>query len=630
MIDSHTDSTLRAAATLLQQRDSGGARALLRTAIEERPDQAPLHAFSGLIACRSGDLEAGVAHLTEALRLAPEDRSSRINLVMALTELGRADEAGAIAMEGANDDPRLARTRGYVLLQRGAYREAAEEYERTVAAFPADFESWNNLGNARSALREIDAAMTAFRRAIIARPDAEAPRLNAAKALVAAGQHDQALKLLREAVEAIPLSCDLHYELAALEAAQGNVERAETQLRAAITRNPRHLGAYSELGLLLESLNRVDELSALIAYAERQGMAEGELAFLKAWELRRRGDFSAALAMAERIDSHVTPVRSQQLLGEIHDRLGQADEAFRAFTAMNAAAADSTPAEVHADGERYIEEVRRHTAALTPARVAAWTAQPCCTTPRSPIFIAGFPRSGTTLTDTLLMGLPGAHVMEELPIARAVELMLADRELGQLGMEDIAALRQRYFDVLMELSPAAPDAWVIDKHPLHMARMGLIHRLFPSARIIFVERHPCDVLLSCFFSNFQPNRAMVHFQTIESAARLYDAAFQAWFAARATLSLDIHVLRYEAMVGDLEGEMRRLMAFIGLPWTDAVLDHRSSAARRGQIKTASYAQVTEPIYTRSLGRWQRYRRHLDPVLPLLAPWAERMGYSLYP
>jgi hypothetical protein len=82
------------------------------------------------------------------------------------------------------------------------------------------------------------------------------------------------------------------------------------------------------------------------------------------------------------------------------------------------------------------------------------------------------------------------------------------------------------------------------------------------------------------------------------------------------------------MVKDLETEMRALLTFLGLPWDPKVLDNRGAAARRDHIRTASYSQVTEPIYRRSAGRWQRYRNQLASVLPILAPWAERMGYEI--
>ena len=90
----------------------------------------------------------------------------------------------------------------------------------------------------------------------------------------------------------------------------------------------------------------------------------------------------------------------------------------------------------------------------------------------------------------------------------------------------------------------------------------------------------------------------------------------------------MHRIRYERMVADLAGEMRPLLDFLGLPWDDKVLDNQASAAARGHVRTASYSQVTEPIYQRAAGRWERYRAQMAPVLPILAPWAEKMGYDI--
>ena len=167
---------------------------------------------------------------------------------------------------------------------------------------------------------------------------------------------------------------------------------------------------------------------------------------------------------------------------------------------------------------------------------------------------------------------------------------------------------------------------MVDKHPLHMARMPIVHRLFPDAKIILVERHPCDAVLSCFMANFNLNHAMRSFTDLEEAARTYDAVFDAWTAAETMLPLSVHRVRYERMVENLEAEMRALLAFLGRDWDPVVLDNQASAASRGHVRTASYSQVGEPIYKRAAGRWERYREQLAPVLPILVPWVERMGY----
>jgi hypothetical protein len=179
------------------------------------------------------------------------------------------------------------------------------------------------------------------------------------------------------------------------------------------------------------------------------------------------------------------------------------------------------------------------------------------------------------------------------------------------------------------MKPSADmNRMIVDKFPLNLVRVPFIYLLFPDARFIMVERHPCDVVLSCYMSRFQTNRATVQFHDLPSAARLYDVSMQVWTKAETLLPLRVHRVRYERMVDDLASEIRPLLSFLDLPWRPNVLDNQRIAMQRAHVPTASYAQVTEPIYGRARGRWQRYRQFLEPVLPILAPWAERMGFSV--
>ena len=96
------------------------------------------------------------------------------------------------------------------------------------------------------------------------------------------------------------------------------------------------------------------------------------------------------------------------------------------------------------------------------------------------------------------------------------------------------------------------------------------------------------------------------------------------------LKLDCHVIRYEQLVDDLEGETRRLFRFLGVPWDEAALDYARRARERGRIWTNSYHQVAEPIYRRARYRWLRYRRYFEPHLERLAPHIRYFGYSTDP
>jgi tetratricopeptide (TPR) repeat protein len=605
---------------LLRRGDRAGARAAIDAALAREPEAPALLAFGGLLAAQAGDPQAAIPYFRRALASSPSDTAMRINLATALVATGALDEAGGLCAGQA--DPKLLRIAAWVHQQHGRPGEAAAAYRAVLAAAPEDFEGWNNLGNVLVEAGDVDGAIDAFQRAIMLRPDIAEMVINLSDVLARAERFEDRRAVMREAAKVTPDDPVIQTELGLAEAGARDLAAAERAFRAAIALDPRATSAYLELGLLLENLNRIDDLAALVAQAEAAGP---EIDFIKAWALRRQGRFKEALPLAEATPATINPVRRAQLVAELNDRAGDPARAFAAFAEMNRAALGAKPAP---DGLTYREVIAANAALMTPEQVATWTTIEVEPVPPAPIFLVGFPRSGTTLLDTLLMNLPSLHVLEEMPVVRDLEARIAgEANIGMMSSAEAQALRDLYFEIAAELAPAAPGTTIVDKHPLHMARMPFLHRLFPDAKVILVERHPCDAVLSCFMANFQLNQAMRSFTDLEEAARTYDTVFDAWSRAEALLPIRVHRVRYERLVADLDGEMRALLGFLGLPWDDKVLDNRAAAATRGHVRTASYAQVTEPIYSRAAGRWEKYRDHMAPVLPILAPWAERMGYG---
>lgn len=605
--------------------DVAGARSTAEAALIGRDDEAPLLAFAGFAAGQLGEPLVAAARLRKALALVPNDRAVRANLAAALIASGDLDEAATVCAAGP-DDPKLTRLAAFVHQEQGRLDEAIGAYRRVLAAWPDDWESWNNLGNVHDAAGNMGDAVGAFRQALRRQPGDRTISLNLSAVLTKMEDWPARQAVMRSAARAAPADPKILAELGLAEAAAQDMAAAERAFASAIEAGA-GVEAFLELGLLLENRNRLDALRSLLQLAAAKQVEGGEIDFLRAVLLRRERRFDEALALAEAAPATINPVRRWQLLADLFDRTGDTDRAFAAYRAMNEAAKAGSGVAV-AEGAGYLSDLDATIAHTNAAEIARW--RPLALDPRaSPIFIVGFPRSGTTLLDTMLMNLPDLHVLEELPVLRQAEGELGGAErLAALDSSEANRLRGVYFDTLEQLSGAPPGTTIVDKHPLHMARIPLIHRLFPDARIIFVERHPLDVVLSCFMANFQMNRAMVHLADLESAARLYDVAGRAWERAIELLPVRFHRVRYERIVADAEAELRPLLAFLDRPWTPAVLDNRGSAARRDHIRTASYAQVTEPIYTRAAGRWTRYRPHLEPVLPILAPWVERLGYSL--
>jgi hypothetical protein len=316
-------------------------------------------------------------------------------------------------------------------------------------------------------------------------------------------------------------------------------------------------------------------------------------------------------------------VRLNELKAKAADAAGHSNEAFAAAAAMNRA----TPgyAAWRGVGRDFRKQLRG-----VHGTMAAWPrdlprAPP--TDRRSPAFLVGFPRSGTTLADTFLMGHPDVHVLEEVQLLTAAARSFpAELDLPLAKPEQLVAARDIYFAEMDRHLEPGFDGLVIDKLPLNMFSLPLIASLFPDARVIFVHRHPLDSVLSAYMQNFRLNAAMASFLDLADAAEFYDLGMQLFMRARERTGRAMHALVYEQLIADPAGVLRPTVDFLGLEWRSQLLDHRRTAAQRGPIATPSYGQVSEPLSMRPSGRWRRYRKQLEPVLPVLLPWAERLGY----
>ena len=127
--------------------------------------------------------------------------------------------------------------------------------------------------------------------------------------------------------------------------------------------------------------------------------------------------------------------------------------------------------------------------------------------------------------------------------------------------------------------------------------------------------------------NFLPSDANVNFLKLEDAAHLYDKTMNLWQQYQDVLELDVCTVRYENLVDSFEETLNPILDFLGIDWDEGLRDYTETAKSRGTISTASYHQVTQPIYKRTSGRWQRYQQHMQGVLPVLLPWAKRFGYD---
>jgi hypothetical protein len=217
------------------------------------------------------------------------------------------------------------------------------------------------------------------------------------------------------------------------------------------------------------------------------------------------------------------------------------------------------------------------------------------------------PRSGTTLVEQIASSHPDVFGAGELRDIGNIAASLRVTECERGPIKDAAG---KQLDRLRVLGGSALR--VIDKMPENVERLGLIATLFPSARVILCRRDPRDTCLSCFFQRFSAGN-LFSFDLVQCGRHHVhtDRLIAHWLKV---LPLRMLEVQYEDLVADLEGQSRRIISFLGLPWNAACLDfHRTERT----VQTASDWQVRQPIYTRSVGRWRNYERHLGPLFEAL-------------
>lgn len=615
-------SDLSEALDAVRRGDLDRAQALAEKAIAMEPSPNWQHLL-GLIYCRRGDPAAGSDWLLRACEAEPGNIAFRIVAARALVDSGRVGEVLVMP-----EPPPITSAQTLELWQaRGeaadaaGERAASERAWRTVAAAaPNDWRAWSNLGNALGAQARWVEASEALREALRLNP-AELPLWgNLAAALISADRHEDALRLADEWDRAAGVSGEQALARGRAFSALQQFEKAQDAYIQAVQLQPGDPAAWVGLGMVYERTGQSDRLAELIDSASAAGVTSEQLGFLPVTRALHEGRPEEAGRLLQAIDPGEDPIRWYRLKSRVADRMGRYADAFEAAKSMNRSVDDfDNWVRRGADYRGRLRAIAGSLAARAPQRIDAATV--------TPVFLVGFPRSGTTLLDTFLMGHPRIRVLEEVPLIMEAEKVCPVAHVHSCPPDTLVRARDGYFAALASHVEPGFDGVLLDKMPLNMLAVPLIHALFPGARFIFAQRHPCDAVLSGFMQSFVASEPMASFLTIEGAADFYDAAMTLWTKSIEATPVNCRTVVYEELVDDPEATLKPLIAFLGLDWEDRLLDHRGSARARGAIVTPSYNQVTEPLSKTAVGRWRRYSPELETVLPALLPWARRLGYD---
>jgi tetratricopeptide (TPR) repeat protein len=620
----------------------------VRASVKLFPQNALFSANFTEMLRKSGNLTEAEAVGRRAIKIGPRNASAHSNLGIVLYDLKKLDLAEASHLQALALDPKTVgslNNLGSIARERGDLVEAERYYRAALAANPKSFECANNLASvlidaeqlkeARAVLAsllrmkpdyaeahrnmgriflntsELDLAEFAFRKALEFNPKLHEVYIGLSQVMYEKHQNALAIEAANSAYDLASNDSGVLHQLALCEADSGNSEKAIFLYNKALKDKPGFVPSLMALGHLKMEIGDMvsakkyfnkaldsgtDRLSPLMGLSRLTKMTEDNPIFIE------------LVAEAKKVEA--SPPKKQiayhYAMGKVFEDIKNYDKAFDNF-ARGAKIKRST---VKYDPEKTDQRIDQIIKAFAPERIAQMREAAIDTA--QPIFVLGMPRSGTTLTESILASHSQVFGAGELPdLLNLFPSPPGAPVLG--GVEDMRneELTRRINDYARQLDVRAPGKFrITDKMPANFQMIGVIHSLLPNAKIIHVVRNPMDTCLSCFTRLFERSQLQSYDQVELGRYYVnYRRLMSHWSEV-----LPRHAfmeLKYEDLVDDIESQSRRMLAFCGLEWEAGCLEFHNHTRR---VRTASVSQVRQPVYTSSVEKWRAYEAHLGPLI----------------
>lgn len=632
---------------------------LLGKAIQCHPMIASFYANRAEMQRLAGNLPQAVADGEQAVRLEPTSAIAHSNLGIACYHLGELTRAETCQRQALNLDPNhlpALNNLGSICRDRKDRAGAIDMYRKVLTLRPDFLESANNLGAVLTEMEDPEEGLKVLLGVVKARPNYAEAHCNIGNAFLALENFTNAEKAFSTSIRLQPDYAEAYEGLARCAQEQRNLTLAEQHTHKAIALKPRAAGysllggIYSEQSFPEKAADAYEKALALDPILVSAFLGKGHLlmemgkmdaaeqCFQHALELdpdniaprlsltqvrkTKAGDenFAALQEAAKKIqDMPVTRAISLHFaLGKAYEDMKQHDEAFPHY--LEGCRLKRQRIEYSADNNTLIINNIRKVFSKDMIDGLRGTGG---STSNTPIFVLGMPRSGTTLTETIIASAPGVYGAGELPDL----VQIAAQPLGQsdegypLNMQkisgaDLTRMGEKYVAQLKQRAPDSPH--ITDKMPANFLELGLIHLMLPNAKIIHVRRNPVDTCLSAFTRLFHKSQHQSYdLREIGRYYRDYLSVMSHWRDVLPAGSF--YEIQYEELVANQEEESRKLIEFCGLSWSDACLDPHKTERN---VKTASVTQVRQPVYTSSVERWRVYEKFLGPLLEELQDAAQ--------
>ena len=575
--------------------------------------------FLGAICCELSLFEEAERACGEAINRWPENVNAHVSLATSLCYLGRNVEAEpvlrhAIDLAGGylpSVDALLER----ILIGKGDNVNAEPYIKSALASAPDDITLLLNLANIRLGQRQFEQAIDLFRGITENNSESVDAWLGLGLALHGHYNLKEAEACYQKARDLDSSSLPATYNLAILKQAYGEFSSAIDLLEEALVQYPGRLNVIGYLASIYEQIGEQDKaISTIIPVLDQP---EKDVQIAKTYQklcVKLGQCAEAEIYLKATLETVIVNPEEKAILhfclGELYDKQGNYDLAFEQFLRANEYKTEKYDSSIYS---KYIDMI-----------ISTFSASSISSYPVSKqlsdqqIFIVGMPRSGTSLVEKILSSHSEVYGAGELRNITDFTENMFDSDNGEsnyleamafLTQARVDALSDQYIDFITDKSSDAKR--VTDKMPHNFQYLGLIKHLFPNAKIIHCVQDARDTCLSCYFQNFLGYHPYTN--DLNDLA-LHYLDYQRLMSHWKSLEIPMLEVRYEDLVNDQELWSKKLISYCDLDWEDDCLRFYEKGE---QTRTASYDQVRQPIYQKSLARWKDYRSHLGSMLDIL-------------
>ena len=621
---------------LMAKGRSNTAKSILNEAIELNPKYLRSYSIMAGILVGEGNLQKAEFFLKKSLEINPKDINALVNLACVLKDSGNPTQAEKFLKDALKINPSFdfALTNlGAVLNELEKFDEGEQYLRKALSINSSSPMALNNLGNILSNKKNNKEAELCYRKAIEIKSDFSIAYNNLGSLLSKQGNLIEAEKFTQKAINFNPKFELAYVNLGTIKIDLDKLKEAEELFLSAIEINEKYNYAYSNLFRLYETTNKISKLKNKIESLNQNENLINEILMFKARIYFREKDFITAKKYIHQVSNewikntdHSTNLLYWSFRAFIEEKVKNYDEAFKCFekSQLNLKYENTNP-KIFLD---YITTYRKNIdkdAFLAKTKGTKIIKD-------SPVFLIGFPRSGTTLLDTILRSHPEIDVLEEKPLINSVEQIIKSKfkcsldKLHKLTSKDLDYLRNHYLEILRNNCDNKNAKILIDKFPFQTVCLPLINLLFPNSKIIFTHRNPYDTVLSCFQQSFEPNNAMANFRSIESASRIYDLTMSIWLDYKEKLKINHITSKYEDLIEDFDKHILKILNFLDVSWDENIKNYRNTAHDRGKINTPSSSQVVQPLYKSSIQKWKNYEKYFKHSNQYLDKWISYFKY----